>query len=269
MCLWECVRVARRAAGGRLARRVTRPRKQVHSDLERLEACGLVVRRPRISRTGGSTWSVAGEPIIVTVPHDGLDAHRASIDGIRSNHCRYFDEVLQQFGMPESDPARTLRLNEHRLARVGPEDLHELRRRMHAVFDYLELIASRRSGQTRDQSACNHAIRIEVRPIDGPVLPLPSHIRLHAPDDAADAHGSPAEVATALTPGEAPRKRALSRREEQVAEALAGGLTRTELAQALGITTNTVGTLLKRVYAKLGVHHRAELATVMANRHRA
>jgi DNA-binding CsgD family transcriptional regulator len=53
----------------------------------------------------------------------------------------------------------------------------------------------------------------------------------------------------------------LSPRERQVAALLASGQTRPEIAAALGVSLNTVATIGKRIYAKLGVKRRAELAS--------
>jgi DNA-binding NarL/FixJ family response regulator len=52
----------------------------------------------------------------------------------------------------------------------------------------------------------------------------------------------------------------LSRRERDVLQLVAGGLTNREIANELGIGDQTVKTLLARSCAKLGVHRRAEAA---------
>jgi DNA-binding CsgD family transcriptional regulator len=271
MCLWECLRKARRATAGKLAKIVARPRARVQDDLERMAAVGLVRRRHEMSSSGDGTWAVVGEPIVVTVPDAEMAMHRPTIDRIRTRHQRYFEEVVLRHETANGKARGLPRLSQHRLASVRTEDLLEFRRRLNALFEFLEIVNSRRRAPKDNNHACNMAVSVEVRPIDGAVLPLPTRIRLHDSetpmqvDDAATKRGA----ASDLTPGGAPRKRTLSRREQQVAEALAGGLTRKELAQALGLSTNTIGTLLKRVYTKLGVHRRAELATVMANNHRA
>jgi LuxR family maltose regulon positive regulatory protein len=56
----------------------------------------------------------------------------------------------------------------------------------------------------------------------------------------------------------------MTQRERQVAVALRDGRTRNEIAHELGISPNTVGTITRKVYAKLGVHRRAELVTRLA-----
>jgi DNA-binding NarL/FixJ family response regulator len=56
----------------------------------------------------------------------------------------------------------------------------------------------------------------------------------------------------------------LSARERQVALLLADGRENREVAAALGITENTVSAYVRRIYRKLRVHSRRELALHMA-----
>lgn len=51
---------------------------------------------------------------------------------------------------------------------------------------------------------------------------------------------------------------ALSRREREVLALVAGGATNRDVAEALGVSDETVKTLLTRIFAKLGVRRRAE-----------
>jgi DNA-binding NarL/FixJ family response regulator len=57
----------------------------------------------------------------------------------------------------------------------------------------------------------------------------------------------------------------LAPRERQVAEAMAAGLSRPEIAKQLGLSPNTVVTVSGRVYRKLGVRNRAELVRAIAH----
>jgi DNA-binding NarL/FixJ family response regulator len=58
----------------------------------------------------------------------------------------------------------------------------------------------------------------------------------------------------------AARSEALTARELQIAELVAGGSTNRQIAEALVISERTVGTHLSRIYAKLGISSRAALA---------
>ena len=61
-------------------------------------------------------------------------------------------------------------------------------------------------------------------------------------------------------------KRLLTERELEVAERLASGESRPEVAKSLGVSTNTIASATKRIYAKLGVTNRAEFVSRMTNR---
>ena len=73
-----------------------------------------------------------------------------------------------------------------------------------------------------------------------------------------------AEKATAdiaRLPGRRPAgKHALTTREQEVADLVAGGLTNKEIAARLFVSVSTVEASLSRVYGKLGVRSRTELA---------
>lgn len=56
----------------------------------------------------------------------------------------------------------------------------------------------------------------------------------------------------------------LSAREQEVARCVAAGLTNAEIAAQLGVTRRTVATHLERIYERLGIHSRAELAHLVA-----
>jgi len=55
----------------------------------------------------------------------------------------------------------------------------------------------------------------------------------------------------------------LAPRELEIAKRLAAGESRPQVAQALGVSVNTIASATKRIYAKLGVRSRAEFATRM------
>jgi DNA-binding NarL/FixJ family response regulator len=63
-------------------------------------------------------------------------------------------------------------------------------------------------------------------------------------------------------PARAPGHGALSPREREIMRLVASGATNQEIAGELGIGSETVKTLLKRVFSKLGVRRRAEAVSV-------
>jgi DNA-binding CsgD family transcriptional regulator len=66
--------------------------------------------------------------------------------------------------------------------------------------------------------------------------------------------------------GRRPSGDALTVTERRLAELVVEGRSNKEIAAALFVTPKTVSTLLSRIYAKLGVHSRTELAHVLAER---
>ena len=71
---------------------------------------------------------------------------------------------------------------------------------------------------------------------------------------------APAPSPAAAVPGAADELAALSRREREVAEAVAGGASNKDVARQLGITERTVKAHLSTIFDKLGVKDRLQLA---------
>ena len=71
---------------------------------------------------------------------------------------------------------------------------------------------------------------------------------------------APAPGPAAAVPGAADELAALSRREREVAEAVAGGASNKDVARQLGITERTVKAHLSTIFDKLGVKDRLQLA---------
>lgn len=133
---------------------------------------------------------------------------------------------------------------------LRPDQHRELRRRLHAVDEFINQIAADCAvGDPVEPLLCNHVIEMKVTPLRTPLLPFPWII-------AADRRTA-GELAQASQQSTLPE---LTAREQQVAIALAHGSSRPEIARRLGISVNTVATVSKRVYAKLGIRSRAELA---------
>ncbi len=133
---------------------------------------------------------------------------------------------------------------------LRPDQYRELRMRLHAVDEFINQIAADcKVGDPVGPVLCNHLIEMRVVPLRTPLLPMPWIM-------AADRRTAP-ELAKAAHQSSIP---ALAPREQAVAIALAHGESRPAIARRLGISANTVASTAKRVYAKLGVRSRAELA---------
>jgi DNA-binding CsgD family transcriptional regulator len=75
------------------------------------------------------------------------------------------------------------------------------------------------------------------------------------------AHAETARAELARIGGRAPARGALTESERRIAALVAQGRTNREVAAALFVTEHTVATALTRVYGKLGVRSRTELAS--------
>ncbi|MFN9078821.1 MAG: response regulator transcription factor [bacterium] len=96
-------------------------------------------------------------------------------------------------------------------------------------------------------------LAMEIRPLLHPVAPIPQFSLWNAdyvPELVLHREKDPASI--------------LSPRELEVARRPATGESRPFIAKSLGISTNTVATTSKRIYAKLGVNNRAAIASRMA-----
>jgi DNA-binding NarL/FixJ family response regulator len=90
--------------------------------------------------------------------------------------------------------------------------------------------------------------------------------RLTAALDLFDALGAPlwsekAAAELARIPGRTPGTTGLTETEQRIASLAAAGLTNKEIAARVFVTVRTVETNLSKVYAKVGVRSRTELAT--------
>jgi DNA-binding CsgD family transcriptional regulator len=95
-------------------------------------------------------------------------------------------------------------------------------------------------------------VALEFRPLKATELPIPdigAWEKKALARELADLSSAPGAV--------------LAPRELEIAKRLAAGESRPQVAQALGVSVNTIASATKRIYAKLGVRNRAEFATRM------
>lgn len=110
----------------------------------------------------------------------------------------------------------------------------------------------RSSSGPAETPARNHFIELEFDELEAPELPIPRFF-LTVSRGAARYLEEARKIPAGL----------LSKREQEVARRLAAGETRPRIASALGLKPSTVASTSKRIYAKLGIHSRTELARRM------
>jgi DNA-binding CsgD family transcriptional regulator len=217
--------------------------------LDRLTELGML-ERVAAARGNAVRWRTSVERLVAVFADEDRALVAELMRRVPMLQQELFDSVVARFSNPDPDPKAAWKYLSAGTVRLQPDDLPELLRRIRSVHEFIELVGKRRhAGGPAQAGYSNHAILIRVEPLTGPVLPQPdiNLVRKSVSDrriPASAAHG----------------RHQLSPREVEVAQALATGLTRAEVAKALGVTANTVGTLSTRIYRKLGVKTRLQLA---------
>lgn len=226
------------------------PRLRLASLVDGLVEAGIVRGQPAKGRRRQPTFEAACQQIVVlfdTGNHAECELVRKHMDAVTADQRLAADET-RKHGV--SHPAGTVYHESRGKFLLRPDQHAELRRRLHAVDEFVNQIAADCTvPEPTAPLLCNHLIEIRVAPLRTPLLPLPWILaadRRTAPDLAKAAHRSTAPD--------------LGRREQQVAIAMAHGETRPEIARRLGLSPHTVASISKRIYAKLGVSSRAQLA---------
>ena len=140
--------------------------------------------------------------------------------------------------------------------RLSPNEMSELRHRLDELTAFLRMLQERHSGERgADDFGCNYRFEMQLQPLAEPVLPQPV-VLMRTIDQEPSRGGERVD----------PMAR-LSQRERQVAQAVVRGRSRSETAKELLLQPGTIATLTKRIYRKLGVTNRLELARCFSNLH--
>lgn len=258
MVVWEAVRRRRHGAStAELAGSLALPLASVQRAVDALAALGML----RCRRAGRGrrvpTYRVAMSELRVGV--DGVPA--AEIDAFARRLQRSCHEILERAAGP-SDGARP---NSQRWvlgfghARLTAAEHSRIRSLIETICDIVHAARSREPDATQvgedgnvprpNDAISAYGLLVRFDPLADVPPPHPRITLVHDGD-------GPGPVSNGRLP--------LSPRERQVAEALAVGMSRPVVAVRLGVSANTVATLSRRVYAKLGIRSRAELARALA-----
>jgi DNA-binding CsgD family transcriptional regulator/DNA-binding transcriptional regulator GbsR (MarR family) len=253
--VWELLRRRARASTvDELTEIMQAPREPVVRALARLQVLGLVRPAFEPGTRRRSAFRIARERLVIVYNRDDRTQAEA-VRAIRSQvveHGRSVLETARMQGASRDDEA----VEVHRSMSLSHDEVAELRRRLRAVTDYIDQVENASSGRPH---LCNYHLAIEVRPLKQLVLPTAAlHViergargTDHAAGDSADGDGKASRGGS---------EKVLSVREREIARMLAGGQNCPEIAQSLALSVNTVRTVTKRLYAKIGVRRRAELA---------
>lgn len=251
--IWELLRRASRATTvDELAARAGAAADAVRASLERLEGLGLVRTAFEPGTRRRTAYKIAQERL--TLEYDGDDELQTrAVDEIRARIALHGRSVLETARVQsEAHGDRSVEL--HRSLHLGHDDFVELKRRIQAVTDFVEMIESGADGRPH---LCNYHMAIEVRPLKELVLPT---AMLHVVDGGRTAGEERRKQADRRDdPERGSRTKVLSQREREVARLLADGMSCPEISQRLVVSVNTVRTVTKRIYQKLGIRRRAEL----------
>jgi DNA-binding CsgD family transcriptional regulator len=248
--VWELLRRSGKAAtASEIGALCTAPLAETEAALHALMTAGLV--KPALSPTTGrrDAFRIAHDRIVIA--YDREDAQQSQtareLRERLASHGRSVLDTARAHGAMHDDHA----IEVHRSIHLDQSEFEELRRRMQAVTDYLERLEWNHAGRPH---ACNYHVALEARPLRATVMPTAAlHVVHHKPRA-----GAGQEEAAKTGPSGA-RTRVLSGREREIAELLAQGRSCPEIATSLEVSVNTVRTITKRLYGKLGISRRAEL----------
>lgn len=280
MQLWEILRRSGKLwTPQQVAEAAARPRAEVQQSLDRLVDAGLVTRAKAHGRSRHVTYGSVSEQVLVrwdrTKPEqfEALQSLRLQVrECVRDTIERNIDVGLtgtlkrpwleQQYGLA--------------LTREEARAVHAALRAAFTVIDQIAVQSEERRTEAATMGATpkrqaqgsaaggdspdspdaegelTYQIAIDMRPLAEPPQVIPAI-------GIWEAGGLAHELAYR---SKSPLGK-LAKRELEVAKRLAAGESRPKVAASLGLTSNTISTITKRIYAKLGVHSRAEFTARM------
>lgn len=249
MAVWAVVRAAR---GGldpaAVSERIGFAPARVARLLNQLERAGLLERR------GAESPVFRAKMDELRVAYDGVDGEplRRLFARWHDSRVEYFDQMLAE--APAKPATRPSGFCGSGSARLNSAEQARLRLLLQQIGNLMRNAAMRRATSTArpdEEHERTYAVLLRTSELASEPLPQPNILFERNSPSAASETGS-------VGPSR------LSPRERQVAEALATGLSRPEIARQLGRSPHTIVTLSKRIYQKLAIRRRAELVRIMS-----
>ena len=239
-----------------LARISRMPERTVLRALDRFEAVSLVRRHPARKANPVVRWSVTQQTI--QVHHRQLDpidealfAKMVEVFGTESEN-----EIMRSVKDPQTFGVGDNHWQSINAASLDGNEMRELWKMFLDIERFLHRCKNKFKNVPADANQdCNYYLGVRLMPLNPGVLPMPTVNFLGGPVVEMLADSMDDEASKLLTA-----------RELSVARALAAGKGSRAVAEEHGISTHTVVEFTRRIYRKLGVKSRAELAARMGRR---
>jgi len=228
--------------------------------LDRLVLARLVESRPARKGRRTVTYRVTVPEIRISVENRPPAAIDALVEAWERSRIEHFERLTQQ--PPSPRDGSTKRGFGMEWAYLSDEDGGRISGHLREIFGILHAAKDRHARTHPDGSApkpgeglAPYAVLFRLATLSRPALPeagvvfsRPPKGKLTTSQEASVARGR------------------LSSREREVAELLAKGMSRPQVAMKLKLSPHTVVSMSQRIYRKLGIRSRAELAKVVSLR---
>lgn len=260
MTAWELVRVRKRATLAEIAALTSGSIPAVQQSLDRLVRAGLLSAAPGRRGARISTYRVAVPEIRVDLADITSAEADAMVQRWTAGEIALFESITRPGTAPRDDSRkRGFGMEWAYLTDEEGIQLTGLVRQMFAIM----FAAKDRHARAHEagrapaagQDAAPYAMMLQILPVQRIPLPRATVVFCRQPT-----------IRISRLQDDSSRRAALSKREQEVAEALVTGKTRPAVARALGLSPYTVVALTQRIYRKLGVKSRAELGRVIGSR---
>ena len=243
---WEVLRrLARPSDAEELSRTLNADAGTIRGALEALSEAGVVEKLPIRAHRRQPHYRTNGESLVVA--HD--PGNESDSNAVARIAAALRERVTAPIGQAGRGGRHALAVA-WRTVQLEPDEQAELRRLIREVLDFVE------------------ATQVRIRKVDGPAAAT-ANVHIAVELWAAEDGTAPVPAVHFVPHGEAAKftrtsasaaMRPLSPREREIAMLLVNGHSKPEIARRLRVSGNTVATITKRIYAKLGVRRRVELS---------
>lgn len=229
--------------------------------LDRLVDAGFAVRMRVTAARRSISYRSASERVVIE--YDSRSASdRAVVEASTQAYAEHARRAIDRARSAPAIRAKSLNWVDGVLSQtLSREDAREVARLLADTLRRIDAIESRaqeraRAGPTSEKQGASRSyiVQLVLQPLEEPELPMPVYTLWSSQGAEKHLERHAASPETVLSP-----------RELEVARRLSAGESRLEIAAALKLSGHTITTLTKRIYAKLGVHSRAELVARVLN----